>query len=62
MATISVIIEYAIISPAVLESIICPGLMGWTSWVDIDEDSFEFSVYCRQEDSANVERELARFV
>lgn len=62
MRTIVVVIEYAVVSPAVLESCTFANLMGWCSWHEVDEDSFEFSVYCRQEDAAWVEGRLAQYV
>lgn len=62
MRTIAVIIEYATISPAVLESSIFGNLMGWCKWSEIDAETFEFSVYCRQEDAAWVEEKLAQYV
>ena len=62
MKNISVIIDYAIISPAVLDTIIGKDLLGWCGWREIDEDSFEFWVNCRQEDAAGIERKLAQYV
>ena len=55
MKTITVIIEYATVSPSVLENVTFANLMGWCRWIDIDKDYFEFSVYCREEDAAWVE-------
>lgn len=62
MKNISVIIDYATISPAVLDAIIGKDLLGWCWWQEIDEDSFEFWVRCRQEDAASIERKLAQYV
>ena len=62
MKNISVIIDYATISPAVLDAIIGKDLLGWCWWQEIDEDSFEFWVRCRQEDAAGIERKLAQYV
>ena len=62
MRTITVVIEYATISPAVLESCTFANLCGWCFYHEIDEDTFEFSVYCRQEDAAWVEDRLAQYV
>ena len=62
MKNISVIIDYATISPAVLDVIIGKDLLGWCWWREIDEDSFEFWVRCRQEDAAGIERKLAQYV
>ena len=62
MKNISVIIDYATISPAVLDVIIGKDLLGWCWWQEIDEDSFEFWVRCRQEDAASIERKLAQYV
>lgn len=62
MKTITVAIEYATISPAVLEGIIAPISANFISWHEIDEDFFEFSVLCRQEDAALVEARLAQYV
>lgn len=57
-----VIIEYATISPAVLETIIekaCPTAL--CSWTDIDENYFEFRVYNVSE-LKTLENVLAKFV
>ena len=62
MKTITVIIEYATVSPSVLENITFANLMGWCRWTDINEDYFEFSVYCREEDAAWVEKKLVQYV
>lgn len=62
MRTITVIIEYAAVSPSVLENCTFGNLMGWCRWSEIDEETFEFSVYCRQEDAAWVEGKLAQYV
>ena len=62
MKNISVIIDYATISPAVLDAIIGKNLLGWCGWREIDEDFFEFWVNCRQEDAADIERKLAQYV
>lgn len=62
MKNITVIIEYATISPALLEHLVSKDLMGWCFWKEIDEDSFEFSVSCREEDAASIERKLAQYV
>lgn len=61
MKNIIVIIEYATISPLTLENIFC-NLMGWCSWHEINEDTFEFSIECRQEDAAWIEKKLAQYV
>ena len=62
MKNISVIIDYATISPAVLDAIIGKNLLGCCGWREIDEDFFEFWVRCRQEDAAGIERKLAQYV
>lgn len=62
MKTITVNIDYATISPSVLENIISKNLMGWCRYSEINEDYFEFSVYCREEDAAGIEKKLASFV
>lgn len=41
----TVIIEYAVISPAVLANRVEDALNCLTLWKDIDEDYFEFSVF-----------------
>lgn len=58
----TVIVEYAVVSPAVLASKVeywFPGCV--CRWKDIDEDFFEFSVFFVQ-DLAMVEDLLAEFV
>lgn len=56
------IIEYAKISPAVLESIILKAFdTAMCNWIDIDEDYFEFHVY-GVSDLAMLEDVLAEFV
>lgn len=56
------IIEYAKISPAVLESIISKAFdTAMCNWIDIDEDYFEFHVY-GVSDLAMLEDILAEFV
>lgn len=62
MRTITVIIDYATVSPSVVENCTFANLMGWCRWTEIDEDSFEFSVTCREEDVASVEKKLAQYV
>lgn len=57
----TVIIEYAKISPAVLENIIEKAFNCLCAWVDIDEDYFEFSVYGCTE-LAELEDVLAEYV
>ena len=57
----TVIIEYAKISPAVLENIIKKAFDCFCAWADIDEDYFEFSVYGCTE-LAELEDVLAEYV
>ena len=57
----TVIIEYAVISPSVLASIIEKAFNCLTVWIDLNEDYFEFSVYgCT--DLAELEDVLAEYV
>lgn len=58
----TVIIDYAKISPAVLEYIIRKFFTQcYCTWSDIDEDHFEFSVY-NCSDLAMLENLLAKYV
>lgn len=57
----TVIIEYAMISPIILTNKIEQAFGCLTSWMDINEDFFEFSVYgCT--DLAMLEDVLAEYV
>lgn len=57
----TVIIEYAVISPAVLANKIEKAFSCLCNWKDIDEDYFEFSVYgCT--DLSELEDVLAEYV
>ena len=56
------IIEYAKISPAVLEILVYQKVPAVCYWVDIDEDYFEFFIMCDECDRASVERILAPYV
>ena len=59
--SMTVIIEYAVISPAVLANRIGSAFHCMTNWKDIDEDHFEFSVYgCT--DLSELEDVLAEYV
>lgn len=62
MRTIVVNIEYATISPSVLENLVFNDLCGFYRSRDIDEDYFEFTVKCSNEDAAWVEKRLALYV
>ena len=58
----TVIIEYAKISPAVLESIVREACFSaLCTWKEVDEDYFEFSVY-GVSDLAMLEDVLAEYV
>lgn len=62
MKTISVIIDYSVISPVDLMERVFSNLMGWYDWRRMTTDSYEFSVFCRQEDASWVEDRLAQYV
>ena len=58
----TVIIEYATISPAVLESIVLKAFdTAMCNWTDVNEDYFEFRVYGVR-DLASLEDVLAEYV
>ena len=56
-----VIIDYEVISPAVLEYLVNSVVDCLCDWTDLDEDSFEFRVF-NCEDLSKAERVLARYV
>lgn len=59
----SVIIEYTAIAPDVLNSIIRNQVKeAMCSWIDVDEDYFEFYVICPPSRMAKVEEILASYV
>ena len=59
----TVILEYARISPAVLENIIERAFNAFCYWSDIDEDYYEFTVACVDGwQRAELEHMLAEFV
>lgn len=59
----TVIIEYAAIAPNVLDLIIRNQVKeAMCSWVDVDEDYFEFYVSCPPSRMAKVEEILASYV
>lgn len=62
MRNITVLVDYATVSPIVLEQIIGNDLMGWCGYRDVNEDYFEFWVECREEDAAAIERKLAKYL
>lgn len=62
MKNITVLIDYATISPAVLANIIERNFAGMTYWADVNEDYFEFSVFCREADASSIEKKLAQYV
>ena len=57
----SVLIDYATISPAVLEYLVNSAVSCLCDWREIDEDTFEFCVF-NCEDLSKAERVLARYV
>ena len=56
-----VLIDYAVISPAVLHSLLNAALDCLCRWSEVSEDVFEFEVI-ECEDLAKAERILARYV
>ena len=57
---ITVIIDYAVISPIILENITFSSYPIW--WTEINEDSFEFTVYCPESDLAWVREKLTSYI
>ena len=58
----TILIEYATISPAVLESIVLKAFdTAMCNWTDVNEDYFEFRVYGVR-DLASLEDVLAEYV
>ena len=62
MRTLVVNIEYAVVSPIVLENRISKAYPCWVSAKDINEDYFELMVSAREEDVASIEKILAQYV
>ena len=56
-----VIIDYEVISPAVLEYLVNSVVDCLCDWADLNEDSFEFRVF-NCEDLSKAERVLVRYV
>lgn len=56
-----VIVDYEVISPAVLEYLVNSVVDCLCDWTDLGEDSFEFRVF-NCEDLSKAEKVLARYV
>lgn len=58
---LTVIIDYTVISPAVLATIVERAVSCLCNWKDIDEDYFEFTIFCC-EDLVKAQGILAQYV